>query len=103
MNVPAVWMSGILGHCLPGDHVRLNGAETGIVSVSLLQFHARNREYTGSDGKVRDHQTPHEHLELRMDITANPGVREYPVSLACEILCSEERAAVLLFQKAGMT
>lgn len=75
--------------CQPGDRVRI-GSEVAIVDRATLQHWHMSR-----DGWRRQ---PHD--ELRLDLSVNPKLVEYPISTACEILCDVDRAAVLAIQQA---
>jgi hypothetical protein len=91
------WHPATFADCLAGDRIRIGDQESDVLwTTGPQQFHARNREWIDDAGKVRDHQTPWEHIEVRMDLSANPGRREYVPSTPCEILCTPERAAALI-------
>ncbi len=92
------WHPATFADCLAGDRIRIGDQESDVLwTTGPQQFHVRNREWTGDDGKVRDHAVGRwDHVELRMDLSANPGRREYVPSTACEILCTPERAAALM-------
>jgi hypothetical protein len=91
------WIEATFADCLAGDRIRIGDQESDVLWTTAPQwFHASNREWIDDAGKVRDHQTPWDHYELRMDLSANPGRREYVPSTPCEILCTPERAAALM-------
>jgi hypothetical protein len=91
------WRPATFADCLAGDRIRIGDQESDVIwTTGPQQFHARNREWIDDAGKTRDHQTPWEHIEVRMDLSANPGRREYVPSTPCEILCTPERAAALM-------
>lgn len=92
------WMSATFADLLPGDLVSLNGSMATVTRVHRGQWHAKDRQWIDDAGKVRDHMTPWEHEELRIDLTANPGMHVYPPDTACEILADAERAAILALQ-----
>ena len=85
------WIAATLGSCLAGDRVRVPGEEAVCSFSSAGEWHADNTDpYLP---KRWDHQ------ELVLDLSVNPGRRNYPVDHPCEILCTPERAAVLLLQR----
>jgi hypothetical protein len=91
------WRPATFADCLAGDRIRIGDQESDVLwTTGPQQFHARNREWIDDNGKVRDHQKPWEHVEVRMDLSANPGRREYVPSTPCEIYCTPERAAALM-------
>ncbi len=92
------WIEATFADCLAGDCIRIGDQESDVLwTTGPQEFHARNREWIGDDGKVRDHTVGRwDHIEVRMDLSANPGRREYVPSTACEILCTPERAAALM-------
>lgn len=94
------WFSATLGDCLPGDRIRIGQEETEVRKATRGDWHAKDRQWIDDNGKVRDHMTPWEHEDLRLDLAANPGFHVYPADMACEILCDAGRAAVLTFQRA---
>jgi len=96
--LPPQWHPATFADCLAGDRIRIGDQESDVLwTTGPQQFHVRNREWTGDDGKVRDHAVGRwDHIEVRMDLSANPGRREYVPSTPCEILCAPERAAALM-------
>jgi hypothetical protein len=92
------WHPATFADCLAGDRIRIGDQESDVLwTTGPQRFHVRNREWTGDDGKVRDHTVGRwDHIELRMDLSANPGRREYVPFTECEILCTPERAAALM-------
>lgn len=97
--VQPTWKPATFGDLLPGDRARIGQEETTVTRVSRDQWHAKDRQWVDDNGKVRDHMTPWEHEELRIDFTVNPGMKVYPPDVECEILCDAERAALLLLQR----
>lgn len=95
---PTEWLPATFSDLLPGDRVRIGQEEADVTKVHRGLWHARNREWIDNAGKVRDHQTRWDHEELRVDLTANPGLHVYPLDLACEVLCDSDRAASLIIQ-----
>lgn len=95
----STWKPATFSDLLPGDRARIGQEETTVTRVSRDQWHAKDRQWVDDNGKVRDHMTPWEHEELRIDFTVNPGMRVYPPDVECEILCDAERAALLLLQR----
>jgi hypothetical protein len=93
------WMPATFADCLPGDRIRIGQEETDVRKAHRGQWHAKDRQWIDDNGKVRDHMTPWEHEELRLDLAANPGLVVYPPDTACEILCNSERAATLALQQ----
>jgi hypothetical protein len=88
--VASEWVPATLVQCLAGDHIRIGTDETDVLRSSSGIWHADNS----------DAWQPKKwnHLELRMELVANPGFQEYPPNTPCEILCTPERKAVLLLQ-----
>lgn len=87
----AEWLPATFALCLAGDRIRIGADETDVTSHSLGQWHA----------DVSDPYRPKrwDHVELLMDVTINPGKRNYPPNTPCEILCTPERKATLLLQQ----
>ncbi len=92
------WLPAIFGQLLPGDLARIGTMPARVTRVHRGQWHAKDRQWIDDAGKVRDHMTLWEHEELRIDLTANPGMHVYPPDTACEILAGAERAAILALQ-----
>lgn len=94
------WAPATLAQCLAGDHIRIGTDETDVVRCSSGIWHA--------DSSDAWRPKKWNHLELRMELAANPkqpgversGFCEYPPNLPCEILCTPERKVVLLLQSA---
>lgn len=85
------WVSATFLMCLAGDRIRIGQEETGVLRSSSGTWNVNTSDYW--------HPRPWVHTELRMDLTANPGFREYPPSTPCEILMSPERKAVHLLMQ----
>lgn len=85
------WLPATLADCLAGDRMRIGQEETDVLFASLQLWHADVTE------PYRPKRWDHE--ELVLDLSANPGRRNYPPTLACEILCDQERAAALALQR----
>lgn len=85
-----VWMPAMLRDCLTGDRMRIGSEETDVLHSSIDDWHATADQWRPA---------PWDHEELILDLSANPGRQQYPADLACEILCSPERAATLLLQQ----
>jgi hypothetical protein len=94
-NFPA-WQPATLLYCLAGDRIRIGTDETDVLRSSSGAWHANVVSSVLPSGKTWDKVTPWEHTELRLDLSANPGFQQYKPNTPCEILCSPERAAVLL-------
>jgi len=92
LEQPAEWVPATFRDCLAGDRIRIGQQETIVRECSLGAWHVDNRDPWRPKGW--------EHTELRMDLEANPGLKEYPPATACEILMSPDRkAAHLLVQE----
>lgn len=85
------WAPATLSLCLAGDHIRIDQDETDVIRTDGgREWHADNTDpYRPRHWK---------HIELRMELAANPGFQEYPPNTPCEILCTPERKASLLLQ-----
>lgn len=94
------WTPATFGDLLPGDRVRIGTQEADVTRVNRGDWHARNRVWIDDSGRERDHQTPWEHEELNIDLTANPGFHDYDPAIKCEILADADRRAVLTVQQA---
>lgn len=94
------WVPATFGDLWPGDRVRIGTQEADVTKVSRGDWHARNRVWIDDAGRERDHQTPWEHEELNIDLTANPGMHDYDPGIACEILADADRRAALIIQQA---
>lgn len=87
------WVPATLVQCLAGDHIRIGTDETDVIRTDGGRvWHADNTNPY--------RPKPWKHIELRMELAANPGFQEYPPNTPCEILCTPERAASLAFQSA---
>lgn len=86
-----VWMPATLRDCLAGDRMRIGQEETDVLFSNIQLWHADN------SNKYQPRRWDHE--ELVLDLSANPGRRNYPPDMACEILCDPERAAALALQQ----
>lgn len=86
------WAPAILSLCLAGDHIRIGTDETDVLSSSVGTWHVDNTDPW--------HPKPWTHVELYLDLAANPGFQQYPPNSPVEILCSPERKAALLLQSA---
>lgn len=91
-DVEQEWVPGTLAQCLVGDRIRIGTDETDVLRCSAGVWHA--------DTSDAWHPRGWKHIELRMDLSANPGFQEYPPNLPCEILATPERKAALLLQSA---
>lgn len=87
-----VWVPAVFLLCLAGDRIRIGDQETDVIRSNSGNWHADNSGYW------QPKTWPH--VELRMDLAANPGFREYPPQTPCEILCTPERRAVLEVMRA---
>lgn len=89
------WVRTTMRHCLGGDRIRLGQEETDVLRCTLGVWHA----------DTRDSWRPKawEHIELRMQLAAVPGLQQYPPNTPVEILCTPERAAVLALSEVGLT
>ena len=89
---PPEWVTATFRDCLAGDRIRLGQEETDVIRCSSGIWHV----------DTSDAWRPRawEHLELRMDLAANPGFQQYPPNTPCEILCTPARAALLTLQSA---
>lgn len=92
---PKVWTPATFLYALAGDRIRIGTDETDVLRSSSGAWHANVVSSVLPSGKTWDKVTPWEHTELRLDLSANPGFREYPAETPCEILCTPERLAVL--------
>lgn len=92
---PKVWTPATFLYALAGDRIRIGTDETDVLRSSSGAWHANVVSSVLPSGKTWDKVTPWEHTELRLDLSANPGFREYPADTPCEILCTPERLAVL--------
>lgn len=90
-----VWTSATLLYCLAGDRIRIGADETDVLRSSSGAWHANVVSSVMPSGKTWDKVTPWEHIELKLDLSANPGFQQYKPNTPCEILCSPERLAVL--------
>lgn len=95
-----IWTPATFGDLLPGDRVRIGTQEADVTRVNRGHWHARNRVWIDDAGRERDHQTPWEHEELNVDLTANPGLHDYDPDIKCEILADADRRAALIIQQA---
>ena len=91
-----IWTPATFWDVMPGDRVRIGTQEADVTKVSRGSWHARNREWIDDSGKVRDHQTPWNHEELNIDLSANPGMHSYDPDVQVEILADETRRAAML-------
>lgn len=83
------WLPAAFGDLLAGDRIRIGQQETIVTRTSRpAEWH------TANGGRRR-----WDHVELRMDLEANPGMQQYPPDTACEVLCDAERRAVLLLEQ----
>lgn len=95
-----VWTPATFGDLWPGDRVRIGTQEADVTRVNRGLWHTRNRVWIDDTGRERDHQTPWEHEELNIDLTANPGLHDYDPAIKCEILADADRRAALIIQRA---
>lgn len=84
------WRPAALRFVLAGDRIRIGTDETIVTASSLGVWHADNMD------PWRPVAWTHE--ELRLDLEANPGLKQYPANTPCDILCDAARAAALLLQ-----
>lgn len=85
------WAPATLVQCLAGDRIRIGTDETDVIRTDGGRvWHADNTDPC--------RPKPWKHIELRMELAANPGFQEYPPNTPCEILCTPERKASLLLQ-----
>lgn len=83
-----VWVPATFGLCLAGDRIRIGQEETDVLRCSAGVWFVNASDYW--------QPTPWKHTELRMDLAANPGWREYPADTPCEVLMSPARRAAFL-------
>lgn len=79
------WVPATLKDCLAGDRIRIGQDETTVSRTTMGVWNA-------STGDAW-HPRKWPHVELRMDLEANPGLKEYPTDLACEIFMDPARQA----------
>lgn len=91
-GVPPEWVPAVFLLCLAGDRIRIGEQETDVIRSNAGVWHVDTSDYW------QPKTWPH--TELRMDLAANPGFREYPPQTPCEILCTPERRAVLEVMRA---
>jgi len=88
---PDRWVPATFADCLAGDRIRIGDQESDVLwTTGPQQFHVKQGWRDGQRFTER-----WDHIELRMDLSANPGRRVYLPSTPCEILCTSERAAKL--------
>lgn len=86
-----VWIESTMLHCLEGDRIRLGAEETTVLRSISGTWHADNSDVWRPKAW--------KHVELRLDLEANPGLQQYPPNAVVEILCTAERAAALVLQE----
>ena len=88
---------------LAGDRVRLKGQEAAVTTSDVGSWHAAIESKRLSSGKWWDKVTPWEHMEVavRLEHMGDRMLR-FPASGKVEILCDEDRAKLLLFQRIGL-
>lgn len=80
-----VWVPATFGLCLAGDRIRIGQEETDVLRTTAGVWFVNTSNYW--------QPTPWKHTELRMDLAANRGWREYSPDVRCEILMSPARRA----------
>lgn len=86
-----VWIETTMTNALINDRIRIGAEETTVRASTHGMWHV----------DTRDPWFPREwqHVELRLDLEAVPGLKQYPPAASIEILCSPERLAVLRIQE----
>ena len=85
------WIAATLKDSLAGDRIRIGTEETDVLRSTVGQWHA------GGDSW---HPVRWDHQELWLELSANPPYQQYgKPDTEIEILCTPERAAVLLLQQ----
>lgn len=86
-----VWIETTMTNALINDRIRIGAEETTVRASTHGMWNV----------DTRDPWFPvkWQHIELRLDLEAVPGLKQYPPSLPCDILCTPERLAVLRIQE----
>lgn len=90
-----VWVETTMTNCLINDRIRLRSRDGAYEETTVLRsnhgiWHANNAHWQ---------PTRWDHVELRMELEAVPGFKQYPAAASIEILCTPERLAVLRIQE----
>lgn len=85
-----VWVETTMTNCLINDRIRIGREETTVLRSNHGIWHANNAHWQ---------PTRWDHVELRMELEAVPGFKQYPAAASIEILCTPERLAVLRVQE----
>jgi hypothetical protein len=85
-----VWIETTMTNCLINDRIRIGQEETTVLRSSHGLWHATNAWAPAR----------WDHIELRMELEAVPGFKQYPPAASIEILCAPDRLAVLRLQEA---
>lgn len=84
------WIPATLGAALANDRIRIGVDECTVTRSTYGVWNVTN------EWRPRKWR----HAELRMDLTANPGLQQYDPATSCEILMSPERHAIFLLTEA---
>lgn len=85
------WVETTMTNALINDRIRIGTEETTVLRSTHGLWHANNRDAW--------HPTKWQHVELRLELEAVPGLKQYPPAASIDILCTPERLAVLRIQE----
>lgn len=86
-----VWVETTMTNCLINDRIRIGAEETTVLRSTHGLWHADNRDPW--------FPVKWQHVELRLELEAVSGLKQYPPAASIEILCTPERLAVLRIQE----
>lgn len=84
------WIETTMTNCLINDRIRIGREETTVLRSNHGIWHANNTQWQPARW---------DHVELRMELEAVPGFKQYPAAASIELLCTPERLAVLRMQE----